>query len=202
MNKQRLFLFLPLVVFAVLVIFFWRGLSLDPNAMPSALLNKPVPAFALPVLPAPENPQGLELATQELLKGQVSLLNVWATWCVTCKQEHEFLNILKARGVPIYGINYKDDDGSTSAASGMMYVKAACNSDDPEDAQIWLAELHNPYVFSVIDSEGRLGLNLGVFGAPETYVIDKQGVIRYKHIGDVNATVWENTIKPIFDSLQ
>jgi cytochrome c biogenesis protein CcmG/thiol:disulfide interchange protein DsbE len=181
MNKQRLFLFLPLVVFAVLVIFFWRGLSLDPNAMPSALLNKPVPAFALPVLPAPENPQGLEVATEELLKGQVSLLNVWATWCVTCKQEHEFLNILKARGVPIYGINYKDDD---------------------EDAQIWLAELHNPYVFSVIDSEGRLGLNLGVFGAPETYVIDKQGVIRYKHIGDVNATVWENTIKPIFDSLQ
>ncbi len=181
MNKQRLFLFIPLLVFVVLAIFFWRGLSLDPNAMPSALLNKPVPVFELPVLPAPENPSGLVTANQELLKGRVSLLNVWATWCVTCRQEHEFLNTLKAQGIPIYGINYKDNN---------------------EDAQNWLAELHNPYVFSVIDADGRLGLNLGVFGAPETYIIDKQGVIRYKHIGDVNAAVWENTIKPIFNSLQ
>ncbi|EIK45125.1 cytochrome C biogenesis protein CcmG [Cellvibrio sp. BR] len=181
MNKQRLFLFIPLLVFVVLAIFFWRGLSLDPNAMPSALLNKPVPVFELPVLPAPENPSGLVTANQELLKGRVSLLNVWATWCVTCRQEHEFLNTLKAQGIPIYGINYKDNN---------------------DDAQNWLAELHNPYVFSVIDADGRLGLNLGVFGAPETYIIDKQGVIRYKHIGDVNAAVWENTIKPIFNSLQ
>lgn len=181
MNKQRLFLFIPLLVFVVLAIFFWRGLSLDPNAMPSALLNKPVPVFELPVLPAPENPSGLVTANQELLKGRVSLLNVWATWCVTCRQEHEFLNTLKAQGIPIYGINYKDNNN---------------------DAQNWLAELHNPYVFSVIDADGRLGLNLGVFGAPETYIIDKQGVIRYKHIGDVNAAVWENTIKPIFNSLQ
>mgnify|MGYP003576402967 FL=1 len=149
--------------------------------MPSALLNKPVPAFELPVLPAPENPQGLAHANHEMLKGKVSLLNVWATWCVTCRQEHEFLNKLKAQGVLIYGINYKDN---------------------AEDAQRWLAELHNPYVFSVTDEDGRLGLNLGVFGAPETYVLDKQGVIRYKHIGDVNAQVWEKTIKPIFESLK
>ncbi|MCE3252865.1 MAG: DsbE family thiol:disulfide interchange protein [Cellvibrio sp.] len=180
MNKQRLFLFVPLVIFAVLAVLFWRGLSLNPSEMPSALLNKPVPVFELPVLPAPENPQGLVNANQEMLKGKVSLLNVWATWCVTCRQEHEFLNTLKAQGVPIYGINYKDNT---------------------EDAQQWLAELHNPYVYSVIDEDGRLGLNLGVFGAPETYVIDKQGVIRYKHIGDVNAQVWEKTIKPIVDSL-
>jgi cytochrome c biogenesis protein CcmG/thiol:disulfide interchange protein DsbE len=179
-NKQRLFLFVPLVIFAVLAVLFWRGLSLNPSEMPSALLNKPVPVFELPVLPAPENPQGLVNANQEMLKGKVSLLNVWATWCVTCRQEHEFLNTLKAQGVPIYGINYKDNT---------------------EDAQQWLAELHNPYVYSVIDEDGRLGLNLGVFGAPETYVIDKQGVIRYKHIGDVNAQVWEKTIKPIVDSL-
>jgi len=180
MNKQRLFLFVPLVIFVLLGVLFWRGLSLDPNEMPSALLNKPVPAFDLPVLPAPENPQGLVTANQEMLKGKVSLLNVWATWCTTCRQEHEFLNTLKAQGILIYGINYKDNS---------------------EDAQRWLAELHNPYVFSVVDEEGRLGLNLGVFGAPETYVIDKQGVIRYKHIGDVNAQVWEKTIKPIFNSL-
>lgn len=180
MNKQRLFLFIPLAIFVLLGVLFWRGLSLDPNEMPSALLNKPVPAFDLPVLPAPENPQGLASANQDMLKGKVSLLNVWATWCTTCRQEHEFLNTLKAQGILIYGINYKDNS---------------------EDAQRWLAELHNPYVFSVVDEEGRLGLNLGVFGAPETYVIDKQGVIRYKHIGDVNAQVWEKTIKPIFDSL-
>ena len=180
MNKQRLFLFIPLIVFVLLGILFWRGLSLDPNEMPSALLNKAVPEFELPVLPAPENPQGLVNANHEMLKGKVSLLNVWATWCTTCKQEHEFLNTLKAQGVLIYGINYKDNS---------------------EDAQRWLAELHNPYVFSVTDEDGRLGLNLGVFGAPETYVIDKQGVIRYKHIVDVNTQVWEATIKPIFDSL-
>lgn len=180
MNKQRFFLFIPLAIFVVLGVLFWRGLSLDPNEMPSALLNKPVPAFELPVLHAPENPNGLVSANQEMLKGKVSLLNVWATWCVTCRQEHEFLNTLSAQGVIIYGINYKDN---------------------AEDAQRWLAELHNPYEFSVVDEDGRLGLNLGVFGAPETYLLDKNGVIRYKHIGDVNAQVWEKTIKPIVDSL-
>ncbi len=181
MNKQRLFLFIPLAVFALLAVLFWRGLSLNPNEMPSALLNKPVPAFELPVLPAPENPQGLVNANQEMLKGKVSLLNVWATWCTTCRQEHEFLNTLKAQGILIYGINYKDNT---------------------EDAQRWLAELHNPYVYSVTDEDGRLGLNLGVFGAPETYVIDKQGVIRYKHIGDVNRDVWTKVLAPIIKELQ
>lgn len=181
MNKQRLFLFVPLVVFAALAILFWRGLSLDPNEMPSALLNKAVPVFELPLLPAPENPEGLVSANQEMFKGKASLLNVWATWCVTCRQEHEFLNTLKAQGIPIYGINYKDNN---------------------EDAQRWLAELHNPYVYSVVDADGRLGVDLGVFGAPETYVIDKNGIIRYKHIGDVHAKVWEETIKPIFDNLK
>lgn len=180
MNKQRLFLFIPVAIFVLLGVLFWRGLSLNPNEMPSALLNKPVPAFELPVLPAPENPQGLVSANEKMLKGKASLLNVWATWCTTCRQEHEFLNTLKAQGILIYGINYKDNS---------------------EDAQQWLAELHNPYVYSVTDEDGRLGLNLGVFGAPETYVIDKQGVIRYKHVGDVNAQVWTTIIKPIVDSL-
>ena len=180
-NKQRVLLFIPLFVFAVLAIFFWRGLSLDPNEMPSALLNKPVPAFELPVIPAQENPQGLVSANQEMLKGKVSLLNVWATRCVPCRQEHEFLNVLKAQGVPIYGVNYKDNT---------------------EDAQRWLAELHNPYVYAVLDADGRLGLDLGVFGYPETYLIDKQGVIRYKHIGVVNEENWNSTIKPLFVSLK
>lgn len=181
MNKQRLFLFAPLAVFTILAILFWRGLSLNPSDMPSALLDKPIPEFELPVLPAPENPKNLVSADATMLKGQRSLVNVWATWCVTCRQEHEFLNKLRAEGVTIYGINYKDDN---------------------EAAQRWLAELHNPYVFSVVDADGRLGLNLGVFGAPETYVVDKNGVIRYKHIGDVNEKNWSELIKPIYDSLK
>ena len=180
MNKQRIFLFIPLVVFAVLAAFFWRGLSLDPSSMPSALLNKPVPAFELPVISATENPQGLVKANQEMLKGKVSLLNVWATWCLPCREEHAFLNTLKVQCIPIYGINYKDST---------------------EDAQRWLAELHNPYVYTVSDADGRLGADLGVFGYPETYVVDKQGIIRYKHIGEMDANTWEKTIKPIFDSL-
>jgi cytochrome c biogenesis protein CcmG/thiol:disulfide interchange protein DsbE len=180
MNKQRLFLFIPLAIFVLLGVLFWRGLSLDPNEMPSALLNKPVPVFELPVIPAPENPQGLITANQEMLKGKVSLLNVWATWCLPCKQELPFFNTLKAQGIQIYGINYKDDNA---------------------EAQRWLSEFHNPFVFSVLDADGRLGVNLGVFGYPETYVVDKQGVIRYKHIGEMDAQIWEKTIKPIFDSL-
>lgn len=180
MNKQRLFLFIPVIIVAALAVLFWRGLSLDPNEMPSALLNKPVPAFELSVIPAPENPQGLATANQEMLKGKVSLLNIWATWCLPCRQEIPFFNTLKSQGIPIYGINYKDDK---------------------EEAQRWLAEFHNPFVFSVLDADGRLGVNLGVFGYPETYVVDKQGVIRYKHIGEMDAQIWEKTIKPIFDSL-
>lgn len=175
MNKQRALLFIPLVVFAVLAVFFWRGLSLDPNKMPSALLDKPVPPFSLPRLQNPE-----ELRTQSLLQGKVSLLNVWATWCVTCRDEHAFLNKLKQQGVYIIGIDYKDNQ---------------------QDAQRWIAELGNPYADIIFDEDGRLGLDLGVFGAPETYVVDRQGIIRYKYIGDLNQKVWDDTIKPIFDSL-
>lgn len=176
MNKQRLFLFIPLAVFVVLVLLFWRGLSLDPNDMPSALLNKPVPKFSLPRL---ENTQ--ELRNESLLQGKVTLLNVWATWCITCREEHAFLNQLQQKGVHIIGIDYKDNT---------------------TDAQRWVAELGNPYDDIVVDEEGRLGLDLGVFGAPETYVIDKQGVIRYKHIGDLNQKVWDETIQPIVKALE
>lgn len=173
-------LFAPLLVFIVLALFFWRGLSLDPNAMPSALLNKPVPAFKLPILPADENPAGIKEMDESVFKGKISLINVWATWCVTCREEHEFLNSLRTQGVAIFGINYKDD--STAA-------------------QKWLRDLHNPYVMSAMDEDGRLGLNLGVFGAPETYIVDQQGIIRYKHIGAVDAQVWERDLKPVMDAL-
>ncbi|RYY75281.1 MAG: DsbE family thiol:disulfide interchange protein [Gammaproteobacteria bacterium] len=176
MSKQRLFLFTPLGIFVVLVGFFFRGLSLDPNEMPSALLNKPVPKFSLPRL---ENPQ--ETRSENILQGKVSLLNVWATWCVTCRQEHAFLNQLKNQGMHIIGLDYKDNSA---------------------DAQRWIAELGNPYDEILVDEDGRVGLDLGVFGAPETYVVDKQGVIRYKYIGDLNQKVWDETIKPIVNSLE
>jgi len=176
MLNQRLKLFIPLAVFVVLAILLWRGLSLDPNAMPSALLNKPVPQFYLPSL---ENPD--QHFDQEIFKGKASLLNVWATWCPTCYAEHSYLVTLAEQGIPIYGINYKDD------------IKAA---------QQWLKELHNPYQATVIDKDGRLGLDLGVFGAPETYLIDKQGIIRYKHIGVVDDKVWQETLQPLMRQYQ
>jgi cytochrome c biogenesis protein CcmG/thiol:disulfide interchange protein DsbE len=176
MNKQRLFLFIPIAIFAVLVALFWRGLSLDPNDMPSALLNKPVPKFSLPRL---QNAQ--ELRNESLLNNKVTLLNVWATWCITCREEHAFLNKLQQTGVHIIGIDYKDN---------------------PLDAQRWIAELGNPYDDIIVDEEGRLGLDLGVFGAPETYVVDKRGIIRYKHIGDLNQKVWDETILPIVKELE
>lgn|SRR5690554_2017461 len=176
MLNQRLKLFIPLAVFVVLAILLWRGLSLDPNAMPSALLDKPVPQFYLPSL---ENPD--QHFDQEIFKGKASLLNVWATWCPTCYAEHSYLVTLAEQGIPIYGINYKDD------------IKAA---------QQWLKELHNPYLATVIDKDGRLGLDLGVFGAPETYLIDKQGIIRYKHIGVVDEKVWQETLQPLMQQYQ
>lgn len=171
MWKQRLKLFIPLFVFIVLAVLFWRGLSLDPNAMPSALVGKPVPNFNLPVL---QEEGGF--ANQDIFKDKVSLINVWATWCPTCYAEHSYLMQLAQKGVPIYGVNYKDDVGK---------------------AKKWLQDLHDPYVLSVVDADGRFGLDLGVFGAPETYVVDKEGIIRYKHIGVVDDKVWTRILEPL-----
>lgn len=173
---QRFKLFIPLIIFVILAVFFWKGLSLDPSAMPSALIDDPVPNFELPTVKNEST-----LVTQDIFKGQVSLLNVWATWCISCRVEHPYLNKLSGEGVPIYGVNYKDD---TLAA------------------QKWLQEFHDPYQLSVVDADGRLGIDLGVFGAPETYLIDKRGVIRYKHVGVVDERVWSKILKPLYDGLQ
>ncbi len=172
---ERFKLFLPLIIFAVLAGFFWRGLSLDPTAMPSALIDQPMPVFSLSTVK-----QSQVMKTQEDLKGQVSLLNVWATWCVSCRIEHPYLLSLAEQGVPIVGVNYKDD---------------------VEAARQWLKDLADPYEYSVVDLDGRLGIDLGVFGAPETYVVDKQGVIRYKHVGVVNEKVWTEKLEPIVRAL-
>jgi len=185
MNKQRLILLIPLAIFMLLGILFFKGLSGNPSDMPSALIDKPFPEFNLPLLPAEENPRNLIQASRKNIIGQVSLVNVWGTWCVTCRSEHEFLTKLKAEGVIIYGIYYPLDYNEEKLA-----------------AQKWLRELHNPYVFSILDEEGKLGMDLGVFGAPETFVLDKKGIIRHRHVGDVNEYVWQKDLKPILQALE
>ncbi len=173
---NRLKLFIPLAIFAVLAVLFWRGLSLDPTAMPSSRVGDPMPAFNLPTV----RDASAEV-TQDTLKGEVSLVNVWATWCAACRIEHPFLVRLAEQGMPIYGVNYKDD---------------------VEEAKRWLAELHDPYRLSVVDQDGRLGVDLGVFGAPETYVVDKQGVIRHRHVGIIDQRVWDEELGPLVERLK
>lgn len=170
---QRVKYFLPLVIFFVLAGFLFRGLELDPTDMPSALIDKPMPAFSLPTLDGRQ-------VDESVFKGQVSLLNVWATWCISCRAEHPQLNALSAQGVVVVGLNYKDDTAQA--------IK-------------WLKDLGDPYRLTVIDQSGRLGIDLGVFGAPETFIIDKRGMIRYKHVGVIDERVWKNTLQPIYSRL-
>ncbi|MCK9503311.1 MAG: DsbE family thiol:disulfide interchange protein [Porticoccaceae bacterium] len=159
-------LFIPFAIFVGLALFLLKGLDRDPNALPSALIGEPVPAFSLPDLHVPG-----ALVSEDIFKGHVSLLNVWATWCPSCRVEHPFLVALaENEAVRIIGMDYKDED---------------------EPARRWLQTLGNPYAVTFTDQEGKLGLDLGVFGAPETYLIDSQGVIRAKHVGVVDERVWQ-----------
>ena len=162
MSRARLFL--PLLAFLGLGAFLFRGLSLDPTALPSALIDRPLPEFRLENLDS-----GEELARADVV-GETMLVNVWATWCYSCRVEHPFLLELAGRGVKILGLNYKDE----SAA-----------------AIDWLAELGDPYAVSVADTEGILGLDMGVYGAPETYVVDAEGIVRHRHVGVLDAAVWD-----------
>ena len=168
---------LPLGIFIVLVVFLAIGLNRDPREVPSPLVGKPAPAFALPLLHKPES----SFAPKDM-QGKVWLLNVWASWCVSCRQEHPILVELAKSGlVPIYGLNYKDPR---------------------EDALKWLKQFGDPYTLSIVDAEGRVGIDYGVYGVPETYVIDKAGVIRYKQIGPVTQDALEKTILPLVKELQ
>ncbi|PXF29320.1 hypothetical protein WH50_21345 [Pokkaliibacter plantistimulans] len=173
--RKALF-FLPLIVAFGLGVLFWQSLGKDPSTLPSALINKPLPDFSLPTVE-----KSSELISAARLKGQPVLLNVWATWCPSCHMEHPYFMQLAKQGVPIIGINYKDDRAS---------------------AMKWLAELGNPYLFSIFDEKGSLGFDLGVYGAPETYLIDKDGIIRYKHVGVVDERVWREQIQPIYERLK
>lgn len=175
MNR-RLLLLLPLAGFLVLAGFLYKGLFLDPRDIGSTMIGKPLPAFSLPSLEDPAR----NLSAEDF-KGRPALLNVWATWCPTCYGEHTYLKELAGQGIYIVGMNYKDER---------------------DKAIKWLAELGNPYQINLYDPDGMLGLDLGVYGAPETFFIDSQGIIRYRHVGDINPDVWASTLKPIFDAMK
>ena len=176
---SRASLFVPLGVFALLLALFVPKLldDSDPRVLPSALLDQPFPAFSLPRLDAPG-----ALADQTQLRGRVHLVNVWATWCPTCKAEHEQLvRIAAQEKIAIVGVNYKDD---------------------PAAAAEWIQRFGNPYVWTVVDADGVLGVDLGVYGAPETFLVDAQGIIRFKWVGDVNERVWKDELRPRLTALQ
>ncbi len=167
--------FVPAFLFMVLVLFFWAGLSLKPSEIPSPLIGKPAPAFALPELREPDR-----VISNETLVGEVSLLNVWATWCFACRQEHEtLLAIARSGEVSVYGLNYKDDRGA---------------------AKDWLAQLGDPYVANAFDEFGKAAIDFGVYGAPETFLIDAQGVVRHKHIGPLDMRIWTEELLPMIRS--
>lgn len=176
-TGSRLTALVPLAVFIVAGGFLAIGLTLNPREVPSPLINKPVPEFVLP----PVQGRTLGLSSADL-NGEVSLVNVFASWCVACRAEHPLLMELKQKGtVPIHGLNYKDK---------------------PDDAEKWLAELGDPYTRTGADINGRVGIDWGVYGVPETFVIDRQGRIAYKQIGPINPEVLEKTILPLIRQLR
>lgn len=167
---------IPVVLFLLLSVFLWRGLSLDPHNLPSAQLGKKLPTFTVPQL---QNPKSSFRSSQ--LRNQVALLNVWASWCAACVEEQVFMLQLAREGVPIYGLNYKDKS--------------------PEALQ-WLVQWGNPYKLIAQDIDGRVAIDLGVYGAPETFVIDKKGIIRYRHVGIMDKEVWLKEIQPLMRKLE
>lgn len=177
---QRLKLFIPLVIFAVLAVFFFvvqkqiGSGDYNPENMPSALLDKPLPEFALPDLASGTT------VTNDVIRNKIALVNVWATWCPSCAYEHRYLVQLAQRGVVILGVDYKDE---------------------PAKATQWINDRGNPYVAVLDDRAGKLGLDLGVTGAPETYVVDQKGVVRLRYQGPLDQRVWDETFKPLFDQL-
>lgn len=171
---RRVMLFVPLVLALVIGIFLASGIGKDPSELESALIGKPVPAFNLENLREPG-----EMLDQSLFQGEVSLLNVWAEWCPACWDEHEDLMWLaNEKGVRIIGLNYKDQK---------------------ENAFRFLGRLGDPYHTIIFDPRGTLGFDLGVYGAPETFVIDARGVVLYRHVGVVNERVWEEVLLPVMN---
>ena len=168
---------LPLGIFIVLVVFLGIGLNRNPREVPSPLIDKPAPAFQVPQLHEPA-----KTISQKDMLGKVWLFNVWASWCVSCRQEHPVLvELSKKNVVPIVGLNYKDGR---------------------EDGMKWLQDWGNPYVLSAFDQDGRVGIDYGVYGVPETFVVDRAGIIRYKHIGPVTQADLDTVLLPKVRELQ
>jgi len=166
----------PFLAFLLLAVFLGIGLTLKPSEVPSPFIDKPAPAFTLPHLAEPE-----QTFSPEKMKGQVWLLNIWASWCYACLEEHPVINgLARTHGIPIIGLNYKDKR---------------------DEAIAWLNRHGNGYVVSVSDTDGRVGIDYGVYGVPETFVVDKAGVIRYKHIGPVTETTVRETLLPLIREL-
>ncbi|MFT5481547.1 MAG: cytochrome c biogenesis protein CcmG/thiol:disulfide interchange protein DsbE [Halieaceae bacterium] len=172
--RSRLKLFAPLFLCAALGFFLFRGLALDPQSLPSALLGKPFPDFSLLDLNT-----GVAVERSDVM-GEVALFNVWATWCISCRVEHPYLEKLAKEGVRIYGINYKDEDAA---------------------ARQWLLQRGDPYLRNIVDSDGLLGLDLGVYGAPETYIVDASGIVRYRHVGVIDDRVWTERLRPLVENI-
>lgn len=168
---------LPLILFAGLSAVLAASLSNDPRRLPSTFIGKPAPAFDLPRLNAPDR-----RLSPDALRGQVWVMNVWASWCVSCREEHGLLVALARKNIaPIYGLNYKDD---------------------PEAAQQWLTQAGDPYIASMMDRSGQTGIDYGVYGVPETFVIDRRGVIRYKRSGPLTQAALDTQILPLVRRLQ
>lgn len=168
---------IPLAVFAVMVIFLGIGLTLNPREVPSPFIGKPAPTFNLPQVAD----AGKTLSTDDL-KGQISLVNVWASWCTSCREEHPvLLQLAKQNIVPIYGLNYKDER---------------------DNALAWLQRLGDPYTASAFDPEGKTGIDWGVYGVPETFVVDRDGIIRHKQTGPVTPEILEKKLLPLIRQLQ
>lgn len=171
--KQAL---IPLALFLVIAAFLFAGLDLNPREVPSPLVGKAAPAFELPVLHQPE-----KRFKPADMKGKPWMLNVWASWCAPCREEHPLvIDIARRQLVPVYGLNYKDAGPA---------------------ARSWLASLGNPYRANLVDADGRVGIDFGVYGVPETFIIDRQGVIRLKHVGALTPDVVRKRIEPLLKEL-
>lgn len=168
---------IPFILFILVAVFLALGLRLNPSEIPSPFIGRPAPMFSAAKLQASN-----ERLTPADMRGRIWLFNVWASWCVSCRSEHPLLNRLaEKKAVAIVGLNYKDD---------------------PNDAKKWLAQLGNPYDISITDRDGRIGIDWGVYGVPETFVIDKKGIIRHKFTGPLTAEDLERTLEPLLDQLQ
>lgn len=176
---KRLLFIVPMLAFVGLVAFLGIGLTKDPKELPSQLIDRPLPQFALPGI-GPETGGGAGFASAAL-KGEPALLNIFASWCAACPQEHPVLTRISGEGFPVYGLAWKDK---------------------PQDTREWIAKWGNPYKAIAADEAGRTAIDLGVTGVPETFIVDRNGRVRFKQVGPISVETWEGTIKPLMAKLR